>query len=61
MTDVTTNGLADGTGTPTPPLKLLTQYLKDLSFENPGAPTTPHSATAGWVINAASTSGPAML
>ena len=38
MTDVTTNGLADGTGTPTPPLKLLTQYLKDLSFENPGAP-----------------------
>ena len=38
MTDVTTNGPADGTGTPTPPLKLLTQYLKDLSFENPGAP-----------------------
>ena len=31
MTDVTTNGPADGTGTPTPPLKLLTQYLKDLS------------------------------
>ena len=34
MTDET----IDGTGLPPTPLKLLTQYLKDLSFENPGAP-----------------------
>ena len=41
MTDETTNapGIGAGDGSmPTPPLKLLTQYLKDLSFENPGAP-----------------------
>jgi preprotein translocase subunit SecB len=44
MTDETTNapGKAPGNGagdaTLTPALKLLTQYLKDLSFENPGAP-----------------------
>ena len=34
MTDET----IDGTGLPPTPLKLLTQYLKDLSVENPGAP-----------------------
>ena len=34
MTDET----IDGTGLPPTPLKLLTQYLNDLSFENPGAP-----------------------
>ncbi len=34
MTDDPTNGA----GLPPAPLKLLTQYLKDLSFENPGAP-----------------------
>src|SRR5262249_5017406 len=34
MTDET----IEGTGLPPAPLKLLTQYLKDLSFENPGAP-----------------------
>ena len=34
MTDET----IDGAGLPPTPLKLLTQYLKDLSFENPGAP-----------------------
>ncbi|HZT17759.1 MAG TPA: protein-export chaperone SecB [Dongiaceae bacterium] len=33
MTDAT----ADGAGAPAAP-KLITQYLKDLSFENPGAP-----------------------
>jgi preprotein translocase subunit SecB len=42
MTDETINapgnGADDGSGVQTPPLKLLTQYLKDLSFENPGAP-----------------------
>ena len=34
MTDET----IEGTGLPPAPLKLVTQYLKDLSFENPGAP-----------------------
>jgi preprotein translocase subunit SecB len=28
----------DGTSAPAGPLKVLVQYLKDLSFENPGAP-----------------------
>lgn len=34
MTDET----IEGTGLPPAPLQLVTQYLKDLSFENPGAP-----------------------
>ena len=34
MTDET----LDGASVPATPLKLLIQYLKDLSFENPGAP-----------------------
>jgi preprotein translocase subunit SecB len=42
MTDETINipgnEPSEGAGMRTPPLKLLTQYLKDLSFENPGAP-----------------------
>ncbi len=42
MTDETINAPGnepgEGADMRTPPLKLLTQYLKDLSFENPGAP-----------------------
>jgi preprotein translocase subunit SecB len=30
--------ISDGAGAPAAPLKVLVQYLKDLSFENPGAP-----------------------
>ena len=33
-----TDNSLDGAGLPPAPLKLLAQYLKDLSFENPGAP-----------------------
>jgi preprotein translocase subunit SecB len=33
-----TDNIHDGSGLPPSPLKLLAQYLKDLSFENPGAP-----------------------
>jgi preprotein translocase subunit SecB len=29
---------SDGAGAPAAPLRVLVQYLKDLSFENPGAP-----------------------
>ena len=33
-----TDDTLDGASVPATPLKLLIQYLKDLSFENPGAP-----------------------
>jgi preprotein translocase subunit SecB len=40
MTDETTGGAAAPQAAPTPSMNLVGQYIRDLSFENPGAPNS---------------------